>query len=176
MSTWAALENALRAWVVSSTGLGASSVIWAEQTGARPTSTTFATLRLGGLQQVGSVDTVEHNYSAARTAGSEVELEVQSLRECAVSVQFFSSSTTGNSSARALAQLAQSSLYLPSVRDALGLVGLSVFDPGQVQNVSTLLDARFENRAVFEVRCYVMLTASEFTTWIEHCTPTGAYS
>lgn len=146
-------------------------VVWAEQTGARPPVPAFATLRLGPMLQVGAVDDVVHNYSALRAPGSEIELEVRSIREFTVSVQIFTATAVGDSGARAIAQRTQSALYLPSAREALAAVGLSPFDPGQLQVLNKVVGTRFESRALFEVRCYVEMTLSEFTTWIEHCTP-----
>lgn len=168
MSTWAQIEDALHAWVSSASGLP---VVWAEQTGARPPESAFATLRLGPLLQVGAVDSVVHNYDVSRDPGEEIELEVQSAREFSVGVQVFTATTVGDSGARAIAQRTQSALYLPSARAALAAVGVSPFDPGQVQILNRVVGTRFESRALFEVRCYVEMTLSEFTTWIEHCTP-----
>lgn len=165
---WQTLENALHAWVSTASGVP---VVWAEQTGARPQTGAFATLKLSALTQVGAVDPVVTNYDAGRPAGEEIELQVQSLREFKLSVQFFSSFNTTDTSAFARADAAQRALYLPSVRETLAAAGLSAFDPGAIQTVTVLIGTRFESRALFEVRFYVMLTLSEFTTWIEHCTP-----
>jgi hypothetical protein len=171
MTSWAALEDSIRTWVVASTGLPAADVIWAEQTGARPLTGAFATLKLGALIPLGAVDEVVSNYDATRPAHQEIELQVRALRECGISAQFFSPEVTGNTSARAYAQKAQSGLALPSVRAALADVGLSPFDRGSVQVLNALIGTKWEARALLEPRFYVMLTDSEFTTWIEHCTP-----
>lgn len=168
MSTWVQIEDALHAWVSAASGVP---VVWAEQTGARPPVTAFATLRLGDMRQVGAVDDVVHNYDALRASGSEIALEVRSLREFTVGVQLFAATDVGSSNARALAQRTQSALYLPSAREALAAVGVSPFDPGVIQTLNRLVGTRFESRALFEVRCYVEMTLSEFTTWIEHCSP-----
>jgi hypothetical protein len=168
---WSDLEDALRAWVVATTGLPEGDVIWAEQTGARPAGVSFATLKIGTLIPLGAVDEVATNYDALRPAHQEIELQVRSLREFSVSAQFFSDNSTGNSTARVYAQKAQSGLALPSVRSNLHAVGLSPFDRGSVQVVNTLIGTRWESRAILEPRFYVMLTDSEFTTWIEHCEP-----
>lgn len=170
MATWSEIEDALHVWVIAASGLP---VVWAEQTGARPPVGSFATLRLGPLVQVGAVDDVVHSYDAGRAAGAEIELEVRSVREFTASVQVFSSTTVGDNGARAIAQRTQSALYLPGARYALGLVGLSPFDPGTLQVLNQVVGTRFESRALFEVRFYVEMSLSEFTTWIEHCTPSS---
>lgn len=173
MPSWSILEDTIRNWVVASTGLPQADVIWAEQTGARPVGNSFATLKIGTLTPLGAVDEVATNYDAGRPAHQEIELQVRSLREFSVSVQFFSDDATGDTTARAYAQRAQSGLSLPSVRSNLQAAGLSPFDRGSVQVNSILLGNRWESRALLEPRFYVMLTDSEFTTWIEHCTPTS---
>lgn len=164
-----ALEDAIRAWVKTVTGYGNENVFFADQKVPRPT-TPYVTIRIGSPSMIGSVDPVITKDAASPTAGAEIELEVQALREVSVSIQVWNAPTVAVSptlTAVAIANKIQVGLSLPSVRDALAVAGVSVFDCGPVQNLGALLGTDFDGRSSFDVRCYVMLTASEFNTYIE---------
>lgn len=165
-ANWVTIEDALRVWVKSATGYADSAVIWAEQTGARP-SGSIITLRLGELLPIGAYDELTSNTDLLRPAGTEVELKVEGMREFAVSLQAFGASTTGNSTGRAVLAKCQAALTLPSVRTALAAAGITPFDIGAVQNISALSHTKFEGRAILEVRFYVRDSISEFTGYIE---------
>lgn len=161
---WEAVENAIRAWVVTGSGLPADKVIWANQDGDRPEDP-FITIALSGLHGRG-MDTVESSTDLNRPAGEEIRLNVKGLREMTASVQAFTDATTGNSGARALLMKVQAALRLPSIRDALGALSLSPFDPGDVQVFPIVFPTGFEGRGTLAVRFYVMQTVDEFTGYI----------
>ena len=166
-SNWSAVEDALSAYVVAATGLDAAHVLWAEQTGDRPTGL-IAELRSGPLSVVGTGDELDHEFDGARPAGQELEMQVLGLREFALQIQCYApKATLGDASGFALAVRCQTALGLPSVRDALFDAGLAPFDVQPAQNVTALLNNRFEGRGLLTVRFYLSDNASELTTYIE---------
>ncbi len=167
---WPGIEDALRTWVKSSTGLDDDHVIWSDQTGKRPTNA-YATLRIGALVPIGSVDEVAMITDLGQSAGREIELKVTGSRRFNVSVQLFTPATVSGSSALALLANVQLALGLPTVRQSLADAGITPFDSGAPQNVSALSGTKFEGRSTLEVGFYTLATASEYTGFIEHCTP-----
>lgn len=165
------IEDALAAWVRSTTGLTAEGqVIFADQDGIRPGSAPpaegpFCTIRIGDLTPI-SRHVVERNFDANRPGGQEVEIVVSIVNRFTPSVQFFSPTTTGEQSALALASRARVGMGLPSVHDALRAAGFSNFDPGAVRNLSRVLQTRNESRALLEPSFYVVERASEFIGYI----------
>lgn len=164
---WENVEDAIRTWVKNASGLSDAHVLWAEQTGARPPSGDFMTIRLGDIVPLGAVDELLELTDLDRPAGQEIELRAMGVREFHVSVQAFSAATVRGNTARAQLARVQNALRLPSFRDALDEVGLSPFDAGTVRNVTELVGTKFEGRAVLDVRFYVADTVSEFVGYID---------
>jgi hypothetical protein len=164
-ANWPVIELALRAWVKAGSGLGDEFVIWANQSASRPAGP-HITLKLDGPLTVG-LDGVDHNYDENRPEGEEIELKAEGTRELIVMLQAFGGDPTGSSSARALLSKVLTALALPTRRDALAAAGVTPFDAGQVQDLTALLETKFESRAALEARFYLVDDASEFTTYIE---------
>lgn len=165
MSTdWAGVENVLRAWVLQGSGLAAGQVYFAHQNGKVPAGTCIA-IALGDPRVVGQ-DSAISITDLSRTAGTEIEFRTAGVREFPVMLQAFTSETAGNSTARAVLSRVQAALALPTVRDALNAAGISVFDAGMVKVLNAVDTARFEGRAVLDVRCYANESVSEFTGYI----------
>lgn len=163
---WEPIENALRSWVRVASGFDDSAVIWDNQNGSRP-ARPFITLHLEGPLALGAVDAVTHKYSATRPAGAEIEIKAEGPRELTLSIQCYGLSPIGSDSPRAVLSRVQTKLGLPSVKDALGAAGVSVFDKGRIQDLSEILDTGFEARALLEVRCYAVESATETSTYIK---------
>jgi hypothetical protein len=160
-----AIEDAVWQWVVTTSGYPVERVIWAEQNGERPDGD-IITLHMGPLVPVG-LDALEESVDLSRPAGEEVELKVVGVRSFSVTLQAYTHATTGSTSGRAVLGVVQTRTSLPSVRGALALAGVSLYDMGTVQVVPEIVGADFEGRAVLEVQAYCGDTASEFTTYIE---------
>lgn len=163
------VEDALRAWVKASTGFDNEHVFFSDQKVPRP-SGPYVTIRLGSVGMLGAVDPIEVKDAASPTAGAEIELQVRALREVSVGIQVWNAPAVAVSpalTAVGIASKIQVGLSLPSVRDAFAVACVSVIDMGSIQNLSSLLGTDFDGRSSFDVRCYVMLSASEFTTYIE---------
>jgi hypothetical protein len=158
------IEDALRAWVKTASGLDDAHVIWGWQGGPRP-SGTHIDLRIGPRVPVG-LDSHDWNYDAARPPGQEIEHRVTGLRELTLSVQCYSSEVSGNASAPAILAAVQTRMRLPSIHDALSSAGLSCFDNGQVMHVPQLVDADWESRAVLETRWYYRELETEMGGYI----------
>ena len=127
MPDWSTVEDALRVWIKTATGLDDAHVIWAEQTGPRPAGT-FATLRLGDIIPVGLADDVQDSTDLLAPAGGEITFTAVGTREFRVSVQCFTAATVDDTTARNLLSKAQTALSLPTRRDALAAAGVKRFD------------------------------------------------
>lgn len=118
----------------------------------------------------GIVDgTVTWNY--LRPAGQEISQTTSGVREVVVEATCFTSSTDGSNDstdAIALAEQIKGSLLLNSVRDPLGVAGVSPFDPQPVQYMPDIPNTLFRGRAIAPIRCYVPAQAyAEYVTYIQ---------
>lgn len=162
--SYAAIENALRAWVKTATGFADGKVIWSAQNGPRPDGP-FVALTLGAPVALGQ-DEITHNFDAGRPDGSKIEHVVRGVRELSLEVAVFDADVVGDASAIALVSKLQTALRLPSVRDALNAAGLSPISTA-TQNLAAVLGNDFEGRANLDVRFYAPVSASELGTYIE---------
>lgn len=162
---WQTVEQAIRTAVKAGTGLADAAVYFSPQDGARGDAP-FVTIRLGGAQSLGSVDEVQETTDLTQV-GSEIETKVVGQREFSVSIQCFTPKAVKDDSAKARLSRLQTYLSLPSVVDTLANAGLSVYDLSEVREISTVLDTKFEGRAILELRCYVAETATERIGYID---------
>ena len=167
MADWVAIENAISAWVRAASGYAAGQVIWAEQspTGTRPTGS-IITMRLGDIAEVTGLDELQENTNLSRPAGQEVELRAKGFKKFTIGLQAYGTSTTGNATGRSVLSACQTSLSLPSIRDALGAVNIAPMDYGTVQNVTAINHTLFESRAVCDFQFYVLDEYTELTGYI----------
>lgn len=165
MATWSIIEDALRTWVKTATSYTDAKVIWADQTGARP-SGDIITLKISDVTQVGMTDEVTENTNLARPAGTEIELRADGIREFTCTLQAFTTAVTSATAGTFILGKCQTALALPSVRSALSTAGCSPFDVGPVQNVTALNHTLFEGRAVLSVRFYTRETLSDYVGYI----------
>lgn len=165
MGAWTTLENALRTWVKTGSGFADDKVIWADQDAPQP-SGNYITLRIGDVSPVGPDELRTYTHADA-DPGEEIELQAIGMREFVVSVQAFGTPTSGDGTARETLLNVLGALRLPSVRNALVAADLTPYQAGPVQNLSTLVQTKFESRAALEVWFYTSSAISEFTGYIE---------
>ena len=161
----ASYENVLHDWLAAKTGL---KVILGDQGGPRPGGAGYATLKVTEGQTLGQPAEVRRgdNPAPSGNGGDEVEFDAILRGEVLAQVQVFTTATTGNSSARALLSAARAALELPSQRAAFRAAGLALIDRGTIQDVTALLETRFEGRAALQVRFHAVQKVSEFTGYI----------
>jgi len=168
MIAWSTIQSAVAAWVKAQAS--GYNVIWARQNGQKP-ARPLITLAFGDLVSLGATDERRRAYNPA--GSGTLTTTVVGQRALPLSIQASTTGTTGSTAARSVLSQVQASLALPSVRAALRAVGLSPYDRGLVREVSTVLDADFEGRALLVVGFYVAETISEVTPFIERVTGSG---
>lgn len=159
------LEDAIRAWVLATTGLDPSRVWFSDQPVPSPaisSSSPRITISVGGPRKVGQ-DELRHNFNSSRPAGQEVEYQAIGPREVTVSLQAFAA----DSSSVDLLEAALTGLRLPSVRDALNAAGVGVLREGDVRSLSAIRGTTYEDRALLEVVVLVSSSAVERVGYIE---------
>lgn len=168
---WANVEDALRSWVMATSGLGAGQVIFHSQKGPRP-SGQFIAIELGDLVPVGR-DAITRDYDAGRDPGEEIANRATGLRELGVTIHAIGGGTVGDGTVRQLTSQVVTGVRAPTSRDALRAVGLAPYHQGAVRWVPAVLDTVFEGRAVAEVRFYTSEEYVEYGTYIETVEGTG---
>lgn len=170
---WAAVETALQAWVQAAcTGVTGFQAVFAQQSAVRPPEP-FATIKHDGGGARGLAET-SLVYNGAAPAGQEVELNTREHTEFTVSVQVFTKDVLGAASASALANRIRNAAVKQLQGDAFATVNLAVVDRGTVQNMTDLLDTRFEGRAALDVRFRVSDGAQDKTGYIATVGPIGS--
>lgn len=164
--TWAQLETAFVNWVKASTGLAGAAVRLSDQNAPSAFPGPSAVVKVGDSHSLG-VDEVTHDYDAGRPLGQEIVFSTKGIREVTVSVSFFTPTTTGNATARAMATQAQDALSLPSQRAALNQAGIGILDLGDVRWVPVVDSGVWYGQAVLELRCVLRQTATEATGYIQ---------
>lgn len=162
---WTDIEAALRTWLKTGSGFADAAVIFADQDGPKP-GRPFLTARIGDATPIGIDAAQEIVRSGSPPAGEEIELRAGGIREFAVVVYAAAATKTGNATARATLLKVQAALALPSVVAAFDAAGISCFDDGRVQNITTVLDSAFESRGLLSCRFYCRETVSEYVGYI----------
>jgi hypothetical protein len=160
---WGVVEDAIAGWVRLGCGLPTGQLAYAHQDGPKPPRP-FVTIALGGITPVGLDDSEElvRPDTDSPPPGQEIEIRAGGLREFLVTLTCSTAGVRGTSSARAILSQVQAALALPSVMNAFLDAGISCFDAGRVLDVSTVLDAAHEGRAVLECRFYTTESFSEY--------------
>jgi hypothetical protein len=169
---WVAIEDAIRAAVLTSTGLAAGKVLWGDQDDNPPTKP-FVKIRLGDLNPVG-LPSLNWDFTGSSTStptgpatpGEEIAFRSESQNELPVEIQVFTEATVGGTTARTIAAKLKGDLGLPTIRNALNAAGLGVLNVGSVRWVPAVRNANFEGRAVLDVLFSLCATASEKTGYI----------
>ncbi len=144
----AAIGQALRQWLMATTGLADNKVIFEFQPGPQP-EWPFAALNptLATASQ-GLYDELQHD------SGTLTHVE---RRTVSVSVNVYGA----QGQALAIAQAAQDGLELLSITAILGAAGLSMSDKGQLKNLSALEETQFIERFEFDAQFSAVTTTNE---------------
>lgn len=167
-----ALENALLAWLTSSTGLAAGSVYLAHQDGLALPPGQCIVLSVGDVMAVGQ-DEVTQVYNSGAPAGQEIVTTARGVRTLEATVSFYGPETVGDATARTMAIAAMSGLGLWAIRDALNEAGLGVSRVGTVKWLPRIEGVEWKGRAVLDVTFAVRSEATATTTYIERVSGTG---
>lgn len=163
---FAALEDAVRAWALSS-GLDGDHVYFSEQDVRRHEDEPRLLVRLGDFNPRG-VGRLDHDFDAARGTGQEIEYSAVEVGELTVSLQAFAPQTVGTgTTARGLLTRCMLTLGLPQYRDALNAAGLGVLEKLPVQRLPQVVAGKWEDVALLEVRCALTLKVTDRTGYIE---------
>lgn len=163
---WGAVEQTLRGWIKSATGLDDEHVLRYGQDMSGVTLP-FCDVRITFIQPVGAADAVDHDYNSGAPAGEEITYTARGIREFGVRVRAFSTLAVGTNSAQALLSKVQTFMALPGGRAAFQAGGFTAFDQGRILSVPAILDANWEGQAFLETRFYAEETATEKTTYIQ---------
>ena len=163
--SWIDVENAVQRAFVMASQLADQRVTWAYQDVNEPAQT-HVVLNFGGDVVVG-LDRVQITTDLTRPNGQEIKMEVKGVREVPLEVEVFTDDTSGDYSARRLADQIRTRLVLPSVRDTMARVGVTPFDPGPINWIPDPPVGRYRGRAHFTVRCYApVMDAFEYVGYI----------
>jgi len=162
---WPTVEAALVAWVETGSGL-AGAVLMAQQTAPQPPMP-YATVRLSGPRTGGAPwPRVYQSYDPAQPTGQEIAFQAVFDCEVTCSVQVYTASPFGAGSARALMSQVRTSLGLDTVLFALRAAGLAVQAPGDIQDLSALLDTTWQGRAALDVIFGIAEDATERSGYV----------
>jgi hypothetical protein len=146
------VENALHAWVVYATGLGASSVIWANQDGPRP-DRPFAVLKIADVADVGK-PWVNRSTTNAAKPNPNLVYAARTQKRFRFEVDVVTNSVTGETSARALLQLVRTRQALPYVQALLQAIPLGVSEFGPI-TVLDFIESRVQQLSRARLECTV---------------------
>ena len=167
MITWATIENALHAWVVSATGLPASKVIWHDPAAPRPVA---PYVQIKKVTVVGrGIDWLDVKDNPTSTLGDGAELLhlARGCRDAKFTLTAYAAATTGSADASGLLQACKD--RLPFSRFALNAAGVGIGSMGPILsgdgfvNVST-----FAPRATVDVNAFLASEVTATTTFIEN--------
>lgn len=161
---WTAIENALHAWVVSSTGYASNRVLWRDQD-ANAKVADHITLHLSGPIVLGT-DEVKSTTDLLQPPGQEVTLSVRGDREWSLQVECFTGQVTTSSDAKSILSALQTVGQLPSKLAILDAQGITLFDLGTVQYAPAIREVAFQGRAILVMRFYSRDVATERTGYI----------
>jgi hypothetical protein len=171
------VENAVRAWVLSSIGssIPAANVWFADQPVSTPESAARIVIRIGQLSHVGGPDGTHVAYDSAAASGQEITLTAYGPRELMVSLQAFSPKMVGDDvTAWSLLVACEAGLGLSSIRAALNAAGLGVLREGSVSRIPGIRGSLYEDRTLLEVAFCVGQSMSVKTGYIAEVEGTGS--
>lgn len=171
--SWDEVGDALQQAIDRASGLPAGSTIWKGQDRNAPTLD-YVAIDITSMLPIG-IDAVTTSFNPARVRGQEIKLETSGQRECALSVECFTSVATSGrkNAALALCSVIYSGLLLPSNRAILSAADVSVFDVSSITWIPDVPGRAFRGRAVGTLRCYMPApTAAEYVGYIERMSGT----
>ena len=161
---WTAIEDALHAWVVDSTGYPANRVLWRDQN-ANAKVADRITLHISGPIVLGTDERVSAT-DLLEPAGQEITLSVRGDREWSLQVECFTGQVTTSSDAKSILSTLQTVGQLPSKLALLDAQGITLFDLGNVQYTPDINEVGYQGRALVLMRLYSRDVASEKTGYI----------
>lgn len=162
---WTAIEDALHAWVVASTGYATARVLWRDQNTINAPLPDHITLHLNGPLVIGTDEQLDQT-DLLQPPGQEITLSVQGDREWSLEVQCYTGQTTTSADAKGILSTLQTVGQLPSKRALLTAQGVTLFDVGTVQYTPEVREIAYQGRAVLLMRFYSRDAASEKTGYI----------
>lgn len=166
---WRQVQNTLRDAFRAASGL--SSVIWARQNAPQP-ARPYATLQvIAGPLRLGALDEENDVYQAGNAAGEEIEQTFKGQREFTLSCQVFADTTADAGTAYDYLSRAMSGLSLPSAQSLFVNVGLAVVSANGIQDLSALLETKWQSRAQMDVRFRIADSVVEKTGYIATVEP-----
>jgi hypothetical protein len=154
---WETVERALWTWASEEVEL---ETIWDRPNAPRPETPYVLLGLLSAPIKHGSKDDL-------RGTGTEDEFEITGQRSVVYSVKVI-----GKNAIPYCTDL-QISLEKPSVQEALRVAGLAVWNIGDVENIATLLETGFEERANMDVTFGISDTVAEAVGEVQNMEGTG---
>lgn len=151
--SWEDIENAMQQSVVDASGLATDRVYWSYQNRGEEEGD-FAVITFGDSMTSG-MDWLSSKTDLSRPNGYEILRQVSGTREVNFRVECFTTDTSGDGSARRLADIIRTKFRLESIRTRIRRANVSPFDSGPVQYVPDIVNAKFRGRAFVNIRCYV---------------------
>ena len=161
---WTAIEDALHAWVVASTGYASNRVLWRDQN-ANAKVADRITLHINGPIVLGN-DELASSTDLLQPVGQEITLYVRGDREWSLQVECYTGQTTTTSDAKSIMSKLQTVGQLPSKLALLDAQGISLFDLGSVQYTPEIREVAYQGRALLLMRFYSRDVATEKTGYI----------
>lgn len=161
---WTAIEDALHAWVVASTGYASNRVLWRDQN-ANAKVADRITLHINGPIVLGN-DELASSTDLLQPAGQEITLYVRGDREWSLQIECYTGQTTTTSDAKSIMSKLQTVGQLPSKLALLDAQGISLFDLGSVQYTPEIREVAYQGRALLLMRFYSRDVATEKTGYI----------
>lgn len=154
-TSWEDAQQAMRRWLITTTGLPDERVIFANQNAPRPkvpyatVNARVATRRLGAFDEERLID------------DEPGVIDRRGHRVVTASVNVF------GPSALDLAEAAQDGLERYDVREQLEAAGLAVNDIGQLRDLTQLVETTLEDRYQFDAIFGIARATKETVGWIE---------
>lgn len=166
------VKNAIRAWVISGSGLAANRVIWT--LGARAPAGTYIHMRI----RVGTVgaDWVDTDPNPTPTSGNDATNKVRGGRIMTLTLTCFSADdvSAGTRSPEEILNDVLTAATLPSVSVAINAAKIGLLSFGEVTPVDLTIDSvYFEPRAFVTVRFHTVASLSETGPSIDSATVQG---
>lgn len=169
--TYEQLEAAVRAWVLSSSGLDDAHVYFRDEEGVASAPRPSVVISLGGAVPRG-IDALTHTFDPKAKRGQEITIATLGWRELQASLEAFGTRTTepdddgGEATARQVLANVCDSLFLPGIRGTLNRAGLGVKDAGSVVWHPGIQNAKWEGRAALVTTFFLLSTVTEKTGYI----------
>lgn len=163
---WTVIQNAIHAWVVATSGLAASRVLWARQNLPRPDGC-WISLRTIALAAVGQ-DAITVSDAPSPAPGAEIRTTHGGHRVVTLSIQCFNGEGQGSESPEAILEEVRTGARLASVHDALTAAGVGLLSFEAIRSIDGHTNpAVFEPRAVLTCSLCVPSEIFELGTFIE---------